>query len=289
MGPIASWELSRPKLAAAIPTGLQRRRRHHRLRRVRQGRAADDARPQRQRLLRVDLRRAARCRRGAHLDRRRRRHERRSAPGAGGQDHRRDVVQRGHGARVLRRQGHSSADDGAGRRPRHSAVDPQYVQRDASRHQDLGVVGLARGGRQRHQRRRQGRAREPRGRRHDRRARHGRSAVRRAARRRRVGHADLAGQLRAFDLLRRARGSRRAGARQSSSARSPSSSAKGRCSASASRRAARSSPSSATTWPACRAARAGSSARSATPASTCARSRRAPPSATSPPSSTPRT
>ena len=41
---------------------------------------------------------------------------------------------------------------------------------------------------------------------------HGRSAVRRSARRRRLGHADLAGQLRALDLLRRARGSRRPGA-----------------------------------------------------------------------------
>jgi aspartokinase len=50
--------------------GVQRRRGYHRLRRHRQGWAADDARAQRQRLLGVDFRRIARRRRGAHLDRR---------------------------------------------------------------------------------------------------------------------------------------------------------------------------------------------------------------------------
>ena len=64
----------------------RRRRRRHahrpRLHRPRPAGAADDARPQRQRLLRVDLRRPARRLGDRHLDRRRRRAERRSAPRA---------------------------------------------------------------------------------------------------------------------------------------------------------------------------------------------------------------
>ena len=76
----------------------------------------------------VDLRRAARRARDRHLDRRRRRADRRSAAGAGCPGHRRAVVQRGDGARVLRRQGHPSADDGAGRRQEHPDLDPQHVR-----------------------------------------------------------------------------------------------------------------------------------------------------------------
>ena len=89
---------------------------------------ADHARPQRQRLLRFDLRRAARRRRDPHLDRRRRRAVGRSAPRAGRAGHRLAVVQRGDGAGVLRRQGHPSADHGAGGRPRHSDLDPQHLR-----------------------------------------------------------------------------------------------------------------------------------------------------------------
>ena len=96
-------------------------------------RRADDARPQRQRLLGLDLRRAARRRGNPHLDRRRRRVVRRSAPRAGREGHRLAVVQRSHGARVLRRQGHPSADDGAGRRTRHPDLDPQHVRAATSR------------------------------------------------------------------------------------------------------------------------------------------------------------
>ncbi len=67
---------------------LRRRRGHHGIRCLRQRRPADDAWPQRQRLLGVDLRRLVGRRRGPYLDRRRRRHERRSAASPGSQDHR---------------------------------------------------------------------------------------------------------------------------------------------------------------------------------------------------------
>ena len=92
------------------------------------------------------------------------------------------------------------------------------------------------------------RAGQPRGRRHDRRAGHRAPAVRRAARGGHLGHPDLAGQLRALDLLRgpgrrgRARRARRAPRLR------PASCAKGRSRASRSTAAAASSPSSATAW-----------------------------------------
>ena len=173
-------------------------------------RRADDARPQRQRLLRLDLRRAARCRGDPHLDGRRRRAVGRSAPRARCDGHRLAVLQRGDGARVLRREGHPSADHGAGRRQRHPDLDPQHVRAGEARHADLrasrqstlpvkGITSIE-----------QGRADQSRRRRHDRRAGHGASPVRRAARGGHLGHPDLAGQLRAFDLLRHPAGPGRA-------------------------------------------------------------------------------
>ena len=71
-----------------------------------------------------------------------------------------------------------------------------------------------------HQHRRRG-AGQRRGRRDDRRARHRAAAVRRAARRRHLRHPDLAGQLRALDLLRGAREGRRAHRRRPCGARLP--------------------------------------------------------------------
>ena len=99
----------------------------------RPARRADHARPQRQRLLRFHLRLAARRQRDPHLDRRRRRAVGRSAPRARRQGHRLAVVQRGHGAGVLRRQGDPSADHGARRGPRHPDLDPQHLRARRSR------------------------------------------------------------------------------------------------------------------------------------------------------------
>ena len=97
----------------------------------------------------------------------------RPAARAGSEDHRRDVVQRGHGARVLRRQGDPPADDGAGDWPRHPDLDPQHVQRRRIRARKISRIDVAsRLAASRASRHRQHRAREPRGRRHDRRAGH---------------------------------------------------------------------------------------------------------------------
>ena len=76
----------------------------------------------------IDLRRAARRVRDRHLDRRRRRAERRSAPRPRCDRHRLALLQRGDGARLLRREGDPSADDGAGRQPGDPDLDPQHVR-----------------------------------------------------------------------------------------------------------------------------------------------------------------
>ncbi len=121
----------------------------------------------------------------------------------------RDELRRSLRTRLFRRQGHPSANDGARDRARIADLHPQHVQARASRHthrrarrrrrSDQGTHARARSGR--HQRRRHG---------HDRRAGHRRTRVRRAALRADFGRDDLAGIVRTFDLLRRARG---AGAR----------------------------------------------------------------------------
>ena len=220
LGPAVQWEESRAKLAALVGradfkgtliiTGFIASR---------PPRRADHAGSQRQRLLGLDLRLAARCQRDPHLDRRRWRAVGRSAPRARCQGHRLAVVQRGHGARVLRRQGHPSADHGAGRRPRHSDLDPQHLRAGEAGHADLRQARLQTAG-QGHHHHREHRAGQRRGRRHDRRARHGASPVRRAARGGHLGHPDLAGQLGAFDLLRHSR--RRSRARRARGAPRPS-------------------------------------------------------------------
>ena len=149
----------------------RRRARHHRLRRDRHARPADDARPQRQRLLGLDLRRAARRGRDRHLDRRRRRAERRSAPRARSAGHRRAVVQRGHGARVLRREGRSIRR--RWRRPSGAASRSGSATRSRPTQPGTKISArlALRRGRQGHHEHRRRRARQPRGRRHDRRAR----------------------------------------------------------------------------------------------------------------------
>ena len=117
--------------------GEERHARRHRLHRARRAGAADDARPQRQRLLRH--RSSAHCsmRRDPHLDRRGRRAERRSAPRARSDDDRLAVVRRGDGAGLLRREGDPSADDGAGGRAADSDLDPQHVRAGETGHGDL--------------------------------------------------------------------------------------------------------------------------------------------------------
>ena len=122
-----------PEARRSRAAGFRGSRRDHGLHRLRPRGVADDARSQRQRLFRIDLRRVVRRERGAYLDRRRRRHERRSAPRSGSEGHRRDVVQRGDGARVLRREGDSSADDGARGRQGHSDPHSQHLQRASIR------------------------------------------------------------------------------------------------------------------------------------------------------------
>ena len=137
------------------------------------------------------------------LDRRRRRAERRSAARARRARHRLALVQRGDGARVLRREGHPSADDGAGGRAaasrsgsatRSRRTSPGTLicaQPDVRRMPVKGITSI------------DGVALvNVEGAGHDRRARHRAAPVRRAARGRHLGRADLAGQLRAFDLLR---------------------------------------------------------------------------------------
>ncbi len=72
-----------------------------------------------------------------HLDRCRRRAVGGPAARAASAGDRSAVLQRGHGARLLRRQGDPSADDGAGGRARHSDLDPQHVRAAKARHADL--------------------------------------------------------------------------------------------------------------------------------------------------------
>ena len=181
LGPAVQWDESRAKLSALVGsrafngtliiTGFIASR---------PARRADDPRAQRQRLLRIDLRLAARRERDPHLDRRRWRAVGRSAPRARRQGHRLAVVQRSHGARVLRRQGDPPADDGAGRRPRHPHLDPQHLRAAEAGLADLREARLQTTGQGHHQHR-EHRDGERGGRRHDRRARHGASPVRRAA------------------------------------------------------------------------------------------------------------
>ena len=116
-GPACAGNSRAPTCSRAIASGVRGHAHHHRLHRHRHAGPADHARPQRQRLLR--RRSSARCST-----------RRRSTSGptstaccradprlrARRHGHRRAVVQRGHGARVLRRQGDPSADHGAGGR-----------------------------------------------------------------------------------------------------------------------------------------------------------------------------
>jgi hypothetical protein len=87
----------------------------------------------------------------------------------------------------------------------HPDLDPQHLR---ARHAGTLICATARSRicGQGHHHHREHRADQPRGRRHDRRAGHRAPPVRRAARRGHLGHPDLAGQLRAFDLLRGAAG-----------------------------------------------------------------------------------
>ena len=182
-----------------------RERRRHRLHRPRQPWRDHHAGPQRQRLFRGDLRRVVRRQRTDHLDRRRRRAQRRSAPGARRGVPGVDVVRRSLRARLLRRQGAAPADDGAGDAGGAADPHPQHPAPRRARHPDHRAVvacGIAGEGAQ--PGRRHGPARTH-GRRPDRRARHRRAHVRGAAYRVRVGDDDFAGLLRAFDLLRAAR------------------------------------------------------------------------------------
>ena len=116
LGPGIQWAESRANLEALLPPDFEGTLVITGFIAVRPARRADDARPQRQRLLRLDLRRAARRRRDPHLDRRRRRAVGRSAPRARCHGDRLAVLQRGDGAGVFRRQGDPSADHGAGGR-----------------------------------------------------------------------------------------------------------------------------------------------------------------------------
>ena len=202
LGPGVQWPESQARLRERGAGRLPGHAGHHRLHRRRRARRADHARPQRQRLLRLDLRCAARRLRDSDLDRRRRRAVRRSAPRARRHRHRCAVLQRGDGAGVLRRQGHPPADHGAGGRAR--AI-PIWI-RNTFAPEKAGTLicaqptsALPGQGHHQHRARRAG---EPRGHRHDRRAGHRAPPVRRAARGGHLGHPDLAGQLRALDLLR---------------------------------------------------------------------------------------
>ena len=132
-GPAVRWEESQANTARVVPRDRGARSSSPASSRAIAQGPADDARPQRQRLLRLDLRRAARRRGDPHLDRRRRRAERRSAPRARREGHRLAVLQRGDGARVLRREGDPSADDGAGGAQGHPDLDPQHVRARESR------------------------------------------------------------------------------------------------------------------------------------------------------------
>ena len=290
MGPVVAWDASRPRLNALLPAGFNGIAVITGFVGSDRDGAADDARPQRQRLLGVDLRRAARRDGDPHLDRRRRRAERPTRAACRTPRHRRAVVQRGDGARVLRREGDSPADDGAGRRPRHPDLDPQHVRAREAGHADLRDAATRRSAVKGITASTTSRCVNLEG--------AGMIGVPGTADRlfgalREAGVSvdpDLAGQLRALDLLRDSRGQaeharrgRRARVRGASSRR------------------ARSRASSVTTGlrdPRGRRRRHGrhagrrgasSSARSARPASTCARSRRARRSATSPSSSTRRT
>ena len=198
-----------PSCAQLVPRGLRRHADHHRLHRLATGAAC---RPRSAATAATSpARSSARCSTPREI------HiwtdvdgvlSRRSAPRARRHGHRLALVQRGDGARVLRRQGHPSADHGAGGRPRHPDLDPQHLRAREAGHADLRAAGTralpVKGITSIEQRR----AGQPRGRRHDRRAGHGASPVRRAARGGHLGHPDLAGQLRALDLLRDSAGRR---------------------------------------------------------------------------------
>ena len=129
MGPVVAWDASRPKLTAAVPAGLQRRGRDHGLRRLRSRRACRRRSAATAATTPASIFGALLDADEVHIwtdvdgvmsgDPRR-------VPEA--EDHRRDVVQRGDGARVLRREGDPPADDGAGRRSRHPDLDSQHVQ-----------------------------------------------------------------------------------------------------------------------------------------------------------------
>ena len=104
----------------------------HRLHRRHGRRRPDDARTRRVRLLGVDCRRGARCRRSLDLDGRGRRHDRQSRGGPGGAHAGRDLLQRGVGAGVLRRKGPALQDDPSGVPPAHPGAHPQQLQPGSS-------------------------------------------------------------------------------------------------------------------------------------------------------------
>ena len=174
----------------------------HRVCRVDVRRRGNHARTEWKRFQCVDIRGAPRCGRDPDLDRRRRRDERESTPGARSRDARCTVVQRSDGARVLRREGDPSEHDGAGGRPRTSDHHPQHVQARASgdAHRGERRVGVRREGSRDD---RGNRAAESRRDWSHRRSWDGAASVRRAARRRHLRDHDLARQLRALDLFRR--------------------------------------------------------------------------------------
>ena len=106
----------------------------HGLRREDGRRKIHRAWPQRQRLFRRHLRCTVRCAGTAHLDRRRRRAQRRSARGTRSRHARGDELRGSLRTGLLRREGDPSADDGAGDRTRIADLHPQHVQARASGH-----------------------------------------------------------------------------------------------------------------------------------------------------------
>ncbi len=204
LGVIVDWEESARRLAAwrQIASAIARGR--HRLRRRRQGRPADGAGPQRQRFLGGDLRGPVRCRGTAHLVRCRWRAVRRSATGAGSGVADRDELPGSLRAGLFRRESDPSADDDPGDRARPADPDAQHLQPRVRRHAHR-CRGWRRRPGQGADAQHRSRPGQPGRRRPDRRARHRRAPVRRPACGTDLGGDDLAGLLRALDLLGGAR------------------------------------------------------------------------------------